>query len=102
MKKFFKNKTAIRLGIYTVLFAAAEILRTLANNRLENKHFGELFLALEILFSFLVLKNALAWVIKSTDARILRLKDFVKRVKEKVLSPIEKLFSRKEVAKGNE
>ncbi len=96
MKNFFKNKTAVRVGIYTVLFAAAEILRTLANNRLENKHFGELFLALEILFSFLVLKNALALVIKSTDARILRLKSFVKKVKDKILAPVEKLFSRKD------
>lgn len=96
MKNFFKNKTAVRLGIYTVLFAAAEILRTLANNRLENKHYGELFLTLEILFSFLVLKNALALVITSTDSRILRLKSFVKRVKDKVLGPIEKLFSRKD------
>lgn len=95
MRRFFANKAAIRLFVYTVLYAAAEIMRTLANKYSDNKHYGELFVVLEVLFAVLVLKNALSLILKWSENGDSPLKAFIKKFLEKVLAPIEELFRRK-------
>ena len=95
MRKIFKNKTVVKFVILFLLFAVTEVIRTGARNFTKNIHYSYLFMFVEIVFAFLMLKTAIESIKQNVNSEKSVLGRFIGRIAGRIFTPLVKLFCQK-------